>query len=119
MEISVRQEDLNSSSFLPTAFLRRCIFHYVEFPSDEEHLQQILSLHEIKDEQLSRKAVEVLLRLRKLDLSKNPGLSELIDWVSYMQAVNTPVEDLDTVPYIGVLLKQHIDQHRARKEFSD
>ena len=44
-----------------------------------------------------------MLRLRKLELSKNPGLSELIDWVSYMQAVTTPEEELDTLPYIGVL----------------
>ncbi|GAK60732.1 ATPase associated with various cellular activities AAA_5 [Candidatus Vecturithrix granuli] len=105
----------NEEKALPTAFLRRCIFHYVKFPEDEAHLRQILSLHEITNEPLSRKAIEVLLRLRKMELSKNPGLSELIDWVSYMQAVKTPVKELEKLPYIGVLLKQQIDQQRARK----
>ncbi len=108
----------NEEKALPTAFLRRCIFHYVDFPADEEHLQQILALHEVTQETLSQKAIEVLLRLRKLDLSKNPGLSELIDWVSYMQAVTTPDEKLDELPYIGVLLKQQNDQKRAKKEFA-
>lgn len=107
----------NEEKALPTAFLRRCIFHYVKFPEDETHLRRILSLHEIKNEPLSRKAIDALLRLRKMDLSKNPGLSELIDWVSYMQAVKTPVKELEKLPlpYIGVLLKQQIDQQRARK----
>ncbi|MBD3308976.1 AAA domain-containing protein, partial [candidate division KSB3 bacterium] len=90
----------NEEKALPTAFLRRCIFHYVEFPSDEEHLRRILSLHDVTDEDLSRKAIEVLLRLRQMDLSKNPGLSELIDWVSYMQAVKTPVKEVGKLPYI-------------------
>jgi MoxR-like ATPase len=107
----------NEEKALPTPFLRRCIFHYVEFPSNEEHLRRILSLHDITEKDLNQKAIEVLLRLRQMDLNKNPGLSELIDWVSYMQAVKTPIEDLDTLPYIGVLLKQQIDQHRAQKEF--
>ncbi len=108
----------NEEKALPTAFLRRCIFHYVEFPADEEHLRRILALHEITEKNLNQKAIDALLRLRQMDLSKNPGLSELIDWVSYMQAVKTPVEDLDTLPYIGVLLKQQIDQQRAQKEFA-
>lgn len=108
----------NEEKALPTPFLRRCVFHYVEFPANEEHLRRILSLHDITEKNLSQKAIEVLLRLRQMDLSKNPGLSELIDWVSYMQAVKTPVKELEELPYIGVLLKQQIDQRRAQKEFS-
>ncbi len=108
----------NEEKALPTAFLRRCIFHYVEFPEYEVHLQRILAAHEIVDGDLGSKAIEVLLRLRKLDLSKKPGLSELIDWVGYLQAVKTPVEELEKLPHIGVLLKQQIDQQRTVKEFS-
>ncbi|NMF67553.1 AAA family ATPase, partial [Brasilonema octagenarum] len=85
----------NEEKALPTAFLRRCIFHYVEFPETEELLQQVLATHEISNQELSEKAIEVLLQLRKLDLSKRPGLSELLDWVGYLEAVKTPVEELD------------------------
>lgn len=109
----------NEEKALPTAFLRRCIFHFVEFPKDEDHLQRILAIHGIMDRTLGPKAIDVILRLRRLDLSKKPGLSELIDWVGYVRAVKTPVEELNKLPYIGVLLKQQIDLQRANKEFSE
>ena len=57
--------------------------------------------------------IEVLLELRKLDLSKRPGLSELLDWVGYLEAVLTPPAQLTRLPAIGALLKQHSDQQRA------
>jgi len=107
----------NEEKALPAAFLRRCIFHYLTFPKDESQLQKILATHEMTNEKLSQKAIKVLLELRKLDLSKNPGLSELLDWVGYLQAVQTPPEELDTLPYLGVLLKQQADLQRAGKEF--
>ena len=103
----------NEEKALPTAFLRRCIFHYVEFPQDEELLQRVLESHQIANQDLSKKAIEVLLELRKLDLSKKPGLSELLDWVGYLKAVETPIEELDKLPYVGALLKQEIDRKRA------
>lgn len=107
----------NEEKALPTAFLRRCIFHYLEFPEDQAHLQRILAAHQITDNVMSQKAINVLLRLRKLDLSKKPGLSELIDWVGYLEAVKMPIEGLDQLRHMGVLLKQQIDQQRAKREF--
>ncbi|NMG10540.1 MoxR family ATPase [Brasilonema sp. UFV-L1] len=103
----------NEEKALPTAFLRRCIFHYVEFPETEEDLQQVLATHQISNQELSDKAIAVLLELRKLDLSKRPGLSELLDWVGYLEAVKTPVEELDKLPYLGALLKQESDLLKA------
>jgi hypothetical protein len=105
---------------LPTAFLRRCVFHYVEFPETQEELHKILDLHAIDgDGSVSGRAIDVLLRLRDSDLVKKPGLSELIDWVGYMQAVKTPEEELDGLPYLGVLLKQRIDLVRTRERQND
>lgn len=107
----------NEEKALPIAFLRRCIFHFLAFPQNESTLQEILDIHRVGDQELGRRAIRVVLRLRELDLSKKPGLSELIDWVGYMQAVRTPIEELDKLPYAGVLLKQQSDQQLARKEF--
>jgi MoxR-like ATPase len=107
----------NEEKALPTAFLRRCIFHYVEFPETEELLQQVLATHQISNQNLSEKAIEVLLELRKLDLSKRPGLSELLDWVGYLKAVKTPVKELEKLPYLGALLKQESDRQRAMEAF--
>lgn len=103
----------NEEKALPTAFLRRCIFHYIEFPDTEERLQQVLATQQVQNLELSRKAIEVILQLRQLDLSKKPGLSELLDWVGYLEAVQKPIEDLASLPSFGALLKQEGDRQRA------
>lgn len=108
----------NEEKPLPPAFLRRCIFHYVEFPKNKEDIDRILALHEISDEPLRDKAIDVIFSLRKLDLSKQPGLSELIDWVGYLEAVRARPDDLYELPYVQALLKQTNDQQRAVKELA-
>ena len=103
----------NEEKTLPAAFLRRCVFHYMEFPDDRAHLDDVLALHDIGDAELRAEAIDVLLRLRELDLTKKPGLSELLDWVGYLQAIGTPVDEIADLPYVGALLKQRSDQVRA------
>jgi MoxR-like ATPase len=107
----------NEEKALPTAFLRRCIFHYINFPSTQAQLQQILDVQQIENADLRTKAIKVILELRKLDLGKKPGLSELLDWVGYLEAVKTPVEELDKLPNIGALLKRESDRVRAIQAF--
>lgn len=108
----------NEEKTLPAAFLRRCIFHYVEFPDDREALDKILALHAVGDVALRAEAIDVLLRLRQLDLNKKPGLSELLDWVGYLQAVGTAPSKLAELPYYGSLLKQRSDQLHASESFA-
>jgi MoxR-like ATPase len=108
----------NEEKALPAAFLRRCIFHSIEFPASEERLLQVLATQQVKAAELSRKAIQVILKLRELDLSKKPGLSELLDWVGYLEAVKTPANQLDSLPSIGALLKQEGDRQRAMETLS-
>lgn len=103
----------NEEKTLPAAFLRRCIYHFVEFPDDRERIAQILELHEVQASKLREQAVDVLLRLREIDLMKRPGLSELLDWVGYLQAVQGDPGDLASLPYGGALLKNRGDLARA------
>lgn len=105
----------NEEKALPTAFLRRCIFHYVKFPISEICLLDILKQHDLKNESLNLKAIAVLLKLRGYDLKKKPGLSELLDWVSYLSAQPTVPEQIDSQPFMGILLKHEDDQQRAIK----
>ncbi|MCK5521618.1 MAG: MoxR family ATPase [Thiomargarita sp.] len=109
----------NEEKPLPPAFLRRCIFHHIEFPEKEGDLLEILHLHEVENDQLSRKAATVIQRLRdpNLNLAKKPGLSELIDWVKYLEFKGMPPEQLDNLPFISALLKLRDDQEYARKHF--
>jgi len=106
----------NEEKALPPAFLRRCIFHFVEFPKDRRLLEAILGRHHTVAPRLRQEAISALLRLRDMpELVKKPGLSELLDWVGYLQAVKVSAADVSKLPYIGVLLKQAIDQQRARE----
>ena len=105
----------NEEKPLPTAFLRRCIFHTLRLPTDKPLLREILALHQIRDTALSDRAIDVLLRLRQLDLAKPPGLGELIDWVGYAEYQGLSPEDLERLRYAGVLLKQEPDKHKARE----
>lgn len=107
----------NEEKALPSAFLRRCIFHYIKCPETSAQLEKILGAHKLNHSPVTKKAIDLLLRLRKMDLNKKPGLSEMLDWVGYLEAVTLPTDQLDQLPYLGVLLKQQADINRAREEF--
>jgi MoxR-like ATPase len=103
----------NEEKVLPNAFLRRCIFHYVTFPTDRDVLDAILSLHDVVRRELREQAITMLLELRELGLAKKPGLSELLDWIGYLQAIDSPAATLAQLPHAGALVKQHSDQLRV------
>ena len=103
----------NEEKVLPAAFLRRCIFHYIEFPKSQDLLQKILETQQIRNQQLSKKAIEIIVKIRELDLAKRPGLSELLDWVGYLDAVKIPMEELDSLPKLGALIKEESDRKRV------
>ena len=72
----------NAEKELPDAFLRRCIFHYIEFPN-EEKMADIIRVHygDI-DSKLMIKALEAFYKIRGMkDLQKRPSTSELLDWI--------------------------------------
>jgi MoxR-like ATPase len=106
----------NEEKPLPPAFLRRCLYHYVDFPQTRAEVEQILQLHGITDQPLAAKAVEIIEALRKRDLTKKPGLVELIDWVRYGQARGVQPGELAKIPNMEVLLKDRTDQDRLRRE---
>lgn len=109
----------NNEKELPDAFLRRCFFHYIEFP-DRETLERIVQVHQpdIKKELLNA-ALTVFFDLRELPgLKKKPSTSEVLDWLKLLVADDIPSEllgatDLRTVlPKMhGALLKNEQDVH--------
>ena len=85
----------NNEKELPDAFLRRCFFHYINFP-DRETMQQIVEVHfpEIKHD-LVKEAMEIFFDVRKVPgLKKKPSTSELIDWLKLLMADDIPDEIL-------------------------
>jgi len=101
----------NAEKELPDAFLRRCIFHYIEFP-DPPLMEKIVLVHfpDIK-ENLLRDAVRAFYDLRKIDdLRKKPSTSELIDWLRALIAAGIPGEAVaNGLPFVGTLLKRETD----------
>lgn len=101
----------NAEKELPDAFLRRCIFHYIEFP-DKEKMEEIIRVHygDI-DAKLCDKALEAFYELRKMDdLQKKPSTSELLDWIQALMLSGVNVENLaKEIPFLGVLLKKNQD----------
>ncbi len=107
----------NAEKELPDAFLRRCVFHYIEFP-DEALLGQICRVHHPDvDDKLLAAALRQFLRVRSLpELRKKPSTSELIDWVAGLRLAGIDPDKLESaLPFAGVLLKQERDTQRAAK----
>ena len=101
----------NAEKELPDAFLRRCIFHYIDFP-EADMMEKILLVHFPDLEQkLLKQALESFYALRALrGLQKKPSTSELIDWVQALQIGGIPVEKIEKeMPFAGVLLKKNED----------
>ncbi len=109
----------NNEKELPDAFLRRCFFHYIEFP-DRETMQQIVDVHfpDIAPK-LVGEALEVFFDLRQAPgLKKKPSTSELVDWLKLLMSDDLAREALyqrDPVkaipPLAGALVKNEQDTH--------
>lgn len=101
----------NAEKELPDAFLRRCIFHYIEFP-DREKMEEIIRVHygDI-DKKLVHAAMDAFYAIRSMrQIQKKPSTSELLDWVQALELSGAPVEEIEEkIPYIGVLLKKNQD----------
>lgn len=101
----------NAEKELPDAFLRRCIFHYIEFP-DAEKMEEIINVHFGNiDQKLCQKALEAFYEIRKMDeIQKKPSTSELLDWIQALMISGVDIENLSSeMPFIGVLLKKNQD----------
>ena len=114
----------NAEKELPDAFLRRCIFHYIEFP-DEALMRRIIGVHYPDLEQnLLDQAIAAFYWVRGLPgLQKKPSTSELIDWIRALTFSGIPQEEiLRQIPFAGVLLKKNedlesLEKSKARRRF--
>ncbi len=107
----------NNEKELPDAFLRRCFFHFINFP-DRATMKSIVDVHypEIQ-KNLVEQALEVFFELREIPgLKKRPSTSELIDWLKLLMSDDVPDDILQqrdqskaTPPLYGALIKNEQD----------
>ena len=107
----------NNEKELPDAFLRRCFFHYINFP-DRKTMEQIVAVHhpDIK-KKLVKEALDIFFDIRKVPgLKKKPSTSEVIDWLKLLMSDDLPDEILQNrdpskviPPLYGALVKNEQD----------
>ncbi|MEQ8344068.1 MAG: MoxR family ATPase [Sneathiellaceae bacterium] len=109
----------NNEKELPDAFLRRCFFHYIQFP-DRDTMLEIIDVHYPDIQKvLVREALNIFYDIRDTPgLKKKPSTSELLDWLKLLMAEELPLEVLKSKdpnklipPMAGALLKNEQDVH--------
>lgn len=113
----------NNEKELPDAFLRRCFFHYINFP-DRDTMAEIIEVHYPGIQaQLVKDAMDVFFDVRSIPgLKKKPSTSELIDWLKLLMSDDIPDEILKDTdnssaipPLYGALLKNEQDVHMLER----
>ena len=101
----------NAEKELPDAFLRRCVFHFIDFP-EKSLMKDIVRVHHPKiEESLVDQAIETFFEIRSMTrLRKRPSTSELVDWIAVLKRTGVKDVRLDqNLPFLGALLKKEQD----------
>lgn len=109
----------NNEKELPDAFLRRCFFHYINFPDKNTMIQIVHAHYPNLKKDLLKEALEIFFNLRDVPgLKKKPSTSELLDWLKLLMAEDISAETLQSSdekqilpPLHGALLKNEQDVH--------
>ena len=101
----------NNEKELPDAFLRRCIFHFIEFP-DPALMRRIVAVHHphLDARLLDQVLIKFYWLREQSELRKRPSTSELIDWIAALVRAGLSVQQLEAhLPFVGALLKKEQD----------
>jgi MoxR-like ATPase len=101
----------NNEKELPDAFLRRCVFHFIDFP-DAAFMRRVVEVHHPGlDRKLVDQVLDVFYKVRDgMRLRKRPSTSELIDWIAVLKKAGLGSVELDkNLPFLGTLLKKEQD----------
>jgi len=100
----------NRTREIHDALKRRCLYHWVDYPDAEREMRILRAKVPRAPETLSREVVAYVQKLRQVDLFKNPGVAETLDWATALTELDRLALDPQTVTdTIGVLLKYQDD----------
>jgi MoxR-like ATPase len=107
----------NNTRELSEALKRRCLYLYIDYPSLEQELAVVRLKTPELEPKLARQAVELVQRLREMDLRKSPSISETLDWAKALVTLNASSLDQETLETtLSVLLKHETDLQRVKRE---
>jgi len=101
----------NNEKELPDAFLRRCVFHFIDFP-DAEFMRRVVKVHHPDlDQSLADQVLKAFYEIRDgMRMRKRPSTSELVDWIAVLKKSGIAEVKLDKqLPFLGTLLKKEQD----------
>ena len=105
----------NNTRELSEALKRRCLYLFVDYPSMEQELNIVRLKVPDLNIKLAQQAVQIVQRLRGMDLKKSPSVSETLDWAKALVALNAEHMDEATLNNtLTVLLKHESDVQRAK-----
>jgi MoxR-like ATPase len=102
----------NNEKELPDAFLRRCVFHFIDFPEPDLMKRIVRVHHPAIDEQIVEQAIAAFYEVRGIPrVRKRPSTSELVDWIAVLASAGVGADRIRAeLPFTGVLLKKEQDQ---------
>ena len=109
----------NRTRELHDALKRRCLYHWVGYPSAEREVEIVLVREPGVTQALARKVVAAVNRLRALELAKPPGVAETIDWVRSLDVLGA--DDLDpdvAADTIGAVVKERDDLEQVSADLT-
>ena len=110
----------NRTRELHDALKRRCLYHWVGYPSPEREVEIILVRAPGTSETLARKVVAAVNRLRDLDLAKPPGVAESLDWVATLDVLGaTDLDARAAEDSLGAVLKERDDLDAVRDNLAE
>jgi len=101
----------NNEKELPDAFLRRCVFHFIEFP-DVPMMRKIIDVHHphLDAKLLDQVLIKFYWLREQPELRKKPSTSELVDWISALLKSGMTIDRMEAhIPFVGALLKKEQD----------
>jgi MoxR-like ATPase len=110
----------NNSREMSDALKRRCLHLYLDFPDVEREMEIIRLKVPGADEKLAAEVVQLLYRLRKLDLKKRPSISETLDWVKALTLLNIKnLDDRLVTETLSTVMKYEADVRKAQEELRE
>jgi MoxR-like ATPase len=110
----------NRTRELHDALKRRCLYHWVGYPTPEREVEIVLVRAPGVSEALARKVVAAVNRLRELDLAKPPGVAETLDWVATLGVLgDTRLDPATAQDTLGAVVKDRDDLELVRDSLED
>jgi MoxR-like ATPase len=109
----------NEAREMTDALKRRCLHLWIDYPSEEMEVQILNTKVPGIDQRLAQEIVELVQRIRSLDLKKTPSISETLDWARALMTLNAESLEADlVVETMNIILKYQGDIHKAQTELS-